>query len=796
MNEDFSLGETELSAEDLAILNAFDTLDSWPTSDAPIDSPSLADTSPHTAQSSSPAIEIDDMLTIFLPEVEDDISHMLQALKQLEQEGYSVPAHFGALQRLGHKLRGTAGAVGYLKMSEIASYIEIIAEQVVYQLLPPDVGGNAIAYTITVLEFCLYKLVQDSHEPADEAHMTNLQSVYEQFSIDLDQPIPVDDPTFSVATRVETDQLEPDLALSATYANSAFTSVCAHRFDKLIADAENLFEQHTSIENAYKQFETTFQDLQVAQARFHRLEMQFSTSVTQEFLPQLPETHTSSSLITRILNSVSTHDNAHTRKNKSNKTHQQTKLQRTSEWDELDIEHYSEKDMLLRSLREAMTNIDVSSTRLNAAYHTLFTLQQDNMTHMTLIRNETLMMRQAPLSTIVPQLRDIVATSMFAQEQQVDFEVASDSVEIDKDVLAKLSPLLVQMLQTCIANVTLSQEQPQSYRIWLRAYAIGSDASLEMGFSMAVRGGAVQTLREQIRLLNGSLSLERNTAGGISFFLRFPRTRGTIQCLLVLVAHQQLLIPLSHIQRIGEMSRDALASPPYYLGSLLELPTTHPEHASIQPVVFIQVPMEYNGHKPLGILVDEIIDQTELMVKPLKTHLQRPGITGAAIDGSGNILLLLDIAELVRLYKHRVGRQGTTTVETTTHKTDTRPLKILIADDSANIRLSVVKTLEHTACEIQEARDGLETLESLKSNIPDVLLLDIEMPYLNGYDILDIIQHNSQFTNVKTIILTSRTSSKHRQHALDLGAHAYLTKPTPHKQLLATIQEVLSYDAV
>jgi len=792
MNEDFSLGEAELSAEDLAILDAFDTLEDWPADDVPVDSSPLTDTSSSVSQ--SPAIELDDMLTIFLPEVEDDISSMLQALKQLEQEGYSVPAHFGALQRFGHKLRGTAGAVGYLKMSEIASYIETIAEQVVHQLLPPTVGGNAIAYTITVLEFCLYKLVQDSQEPADEAHITNLQTVYDHFSIDLNQPIPADDLTFPTTAQVITETSP----LSSTLSSSAHgaISVCAHRFNNLIDYTEKLFEQHTSIENAYRQFETTFQDLQAAQARFHRLEMQFSTSMTQENLLQVPEVHTSSSLITRILNSASTHDGSHTRKNKINKTmHQQTKLQQTSEWDELDIEHYSEKDMLLRSLREAMINIDVSSMHLNTAYHTLFSLQQEYMDHMALVRNETLMMRVAPLSTIVPQLRDIVTMSMFAQEQQVDFEVSNDSIELDKDVLARLSPLLVQMLQTCIANITTSQKQPQSYRIWLRAYALGNDASLEMGFSMAVRGGAVQALREQIRLLNGSLSLERNTVGGISFFLRFPRTRGTTQVLLVRVANQQLLIPLSHIKRIGQMSQDALTSPLYYLGSLLELPTTHTEHATAQPIIFIQRPMEYGTCEPLNILVDEIIDQTELAVRQLKPHLQRPGITGTAIDGSGNVLLLLDVAELVRIYNHQNDEQDTT-VETAVHSTRVRPLKILIADDSANMRHSVVQTLEHTTCELQEARDGLETLELLKSNTPDLLLLDIEMPYLNGYDILDILQHNSQFSNVKTIILTSRTSDKHRQHALELGAHAYLTKPSPQKQLLATIQKILSHSAL
>ncbi len=796
MNDDFSFNETELSAEDLAVLDAFDTLESWPTASSPADiSPSLPI---HTSQSSSSPAELDDMLTIFLPEVEDDISNMLQALKQLEQEGYRVPTHFRALQRLGHKLRGTSGAVGYPKMSEIASHIELIAEQVVHNMLQPAMGGKAIAYTITVLEFYLYSLVQDGYEPTDEIQITNLQNFYARSSINLDQPIPVDDPILPAPTpaAAEVRSLSADIASSSALSPSSSIHVGTHQFDNLIDYTEKLFEQHTSIENAYKQLETIFQDLHMAQARFQHLETLFSTSVTQEHLPQLLEGPTSSSLITRILNTGPSHDSSsHTHKNKVNKTH--TKFQQTSEWDELDIEHYSEKDMLLRSLREAMSNIDVTSTRLNNAYRTLLTLQQKYMTNITLIRNETLSMRQAPLSTIMPQLRDVVMTSMFAKEQQVDFEVTNDSIELDQDVLLRLYALLVQMLQTCIANVTATKERGQSYRIWLSAHSIGcphtvsNDLSLEIGFSMAVHGGAVQTLREQIRLLNGSLSLERNTEGGISFFLRFPRMRGTIPCLLVRVANQQLLVPLSHVHHVGHISQDT-APAPYYLGSLLNIPTTTTEYASVQPILFLDTPVD---QEPLSIQVDEIIDQTELVVKPLKSHLQRPGITGAAVDGSGNVLLLLDIAELIRLSKQRITRQGIS-VEISTKNLHARPLKILVADDSANIRHSVLQTLEHAPCEVLEARDGLETLELLKSNTPDILLLDIEMPYLNGYDILDIVRHNSQLSMVKIIILTSRTSGKHRQHALELGAHAYLTKPSPQKLLLSTIEKLLPYNAL
>ena len=93
-----------------------------------------------------------------------------------------------------------------------------------------------------------------------------------------------------------------------------------------------------------------------------------------------------------------------------------------------------------------------------------------------------------------------------------------------------------------------------------------------------------------------------------------------------------------------------------------------------------------------------------------------------------------------------------------------------------------------------EAHDGVEALECLLSSSIDVLLLDIEMPNLNGYELLNIIRASSQFAQLKVIMLTSRSSERHRYHAQELGVHVYLTKPCPQDTLLATIQSVLAYE--
>ncbi len=154
------------------------------------------------------------------------------------------------------------------------------------------------------------------------------------------------------------------------------------------------------------------------------------------------------------------------------------------------------------------------------------------------------------------------------------------------------------------------------------------------------------------------------------------------------------------------------------------------------------------------------------------------------------MLLLVDLHGLLMHtgpVKHAHGPEGLQREGSLSQKRWT----VLIADDSVYIRQSVLQVLTHAGYDVLEARDGLEALERLLSSSIDVLLLDIEMPNLNGYELLNIIRANPQFARLKVIMLTSRSSEKHRHHAQELGSHAYLTKPCPQDVLLATIQSVL-----
>ncbi len=801
-NELNDFDEGELSSEDLDVLRAFDAMDNWnsvPT--GPLNEATLTQ-APATASSSSQSEEdalAEDVLLLFISEAEEDISHMRRALALLEQDDQIQPSRFVPIKRAAHKIRGTAGAVECLSMSTTAHYAELIVEKMTAGTIFPVIGVNALVYIVKALEATLEHIIKQGKEPHEP--LAELETALRDLGIDLreegEEVELADQETEAIKLEELTEDGQTTMPLPLTFVqdSAAFSvpllRIDARRVDQLTLHAEALAEQQTALENAQQNVELALQELHAAQARLQQMEPALSSMLLESGpLHMAPEPPTSS-LTARILHEAA-------RRNRTKQAHEirshtrHTKPAGSATWDELDMERYNERDLLMRSLREAIADMNLASSKVRTASDHLNRILRENVAQVSSVRNDILLLRLTPISTLVPRLRQEMTMSALAQQQQIQFEVEGDATEVDQDILEALASPLVQLLRTCIADTAQETgEKKEPYRIWLHASGGGNEISLEIGFSMTVQGGAVEALREPIQRLNGSISLQRNAAGGVSFLLRLPRSHTTSHCLMARVGQERIMVPFSQVQRISDMQRERIDIL-YHLHDLLDFPPDTASPARLHPVLIMPRSI---SRKVIGVAVDEIIGEIELVVKPLSPYLQRPGISGAAVDGGGYVLLMVDLPELISHYTLflRTAPPVCTRPAPEMEEQRARQPNILVADDSVFFRQSLLQMLTHASYSVKEARDGLEALEQLFEHTPDIFLLDIEMPNLNGYDVLSIMRLHPELASVKVIMLTSRSSEKHRQHAQELGAHGYLTKPCPQEILLATIEELLVF---
>jgi len=796
-NPSFSQSE-ELSAEDLAIIQAFDSMNDLVSAgnlDRQQDAIHPAAAWP---ENGTPTIENpEDMLMLFASEADEDISTMRRALIQLEQDNSTSSPGLVTLGRSAHKLKGTAGAMGCEAMSTIALKIEEEIQLIRAHRVAFLTGLMALVHAINALEMTLQSIMQDGQE--SPLPMQDLSEDLALLNLETDQSSASSETLEHSATKsgpLEVLEFSPVTTAAQIDTRSLYA---------LLSHTEQLIELNTPLQSAQKQVTQSLVELQAAHTRLHNLEGVFSTvtfanASADEQNASSSDERPSSSLVARILHETfqRTGRQPQTRPQSAPLSARPQKLSpETALWDEMQMDRFTENRMLLQSFSEAVADVATASAQLKAAFTQLNTLIEQQVRQATMVRSDALRLRSAPFSVLVTRVQRIVQGLAQRYKRPIQLEASGETTEIDQDILEFLAEPLLHLVRASTVDSLLSapaSPNQESYRIWLQAQVMGNEIVIELGFSMPIPGGALDALRAPVQRLHGSIAARRNPSGGISYQLRFPRTQGVIQGLLVQTGGQGLVIPLAHIDFIDYKHQEKYTHL-YHLASLLSFP-----HAPVNPVTSLSPLILLAGsHRRVAVQVDEIIGEIELIMKPLAEHLQRPGILGTAVDGSGNVLLIVDLSVLIRYTTAQQNthiQPGVPTPAAADQSSFTRaqqPATILVADDSVYMRQSLRQTFERAGYHVVEARDGIEALEYLTSDQAlDVLMLDIEMPNLNGYDLLNILHSQPGFADCKTILLTSRSSEKHRQRAMELGAYTFLSKPCPQEVLLDTVYKALA----
>ncbi len=642
MPDPFPFDHSKLSPEDLEVLRAFHEMEDF----APKDTSTT-----QLPEAVKPEIgdEEEDMLLIFAGEADEDIGTMREALRQMEQDDSIDSPGLFTLQRRAHKLRGAALAIGCDSMATIAHHIEAIAKRVKVGHIPYMTGLMALVQGVHALELTLESVVEKEQESI--APLLDLEKDLEALGVQAQEEIPA---AKSDEEQKPTSDEQPAEAQDETIFPEKNLTIM-HPFDRtrldhLLLHTEQLVEQQAPLEDAQKQVAAALQELQAAQARLRRLETLFSMlsySGNNAFHSQdVQLERPPSSLVERILRDAARRKG----RDYAPKERATAPMMPSAEdalWDEMEIDRYTETNLLAHSLSEAIADVSTATSKLQQAFARLEAVIAQHMAKASLARGDALALRNMPCRRLIERLQAAVTLLATRLKREVQFEFSGEEIELDQEILDVLAEPLSQLVRENFAEgvQAASSKDDSSYRIWLHARTPGSEVTLEFGFSLPVAGGLVDVLHSALKYASLSVSLQRNEEGGITLFLRVPRSKGVVQGLLVRAGEQQLIIPFSQVRRI-DYAEPGQYDTLYSLTLLLNFPEIR--SGKDRPILLLERNADYEPQ--LAVQVDEVIGQIEIVMRPSPNYLRRPGIPGMAIDGKGNVLLVLSLPELIKQY--------------------------------------------------------------------------------------------------------------------------------------------------
>ncbi|MBW4491926.1 MAG: hybrid sensor histidine kinase/response regulator [Oscillatoria princeps RMCB-10] len=344
------------------------------------------------------------------------------------------------------------------------------------------------------------------------------------------------------------------------------------------------------------------------------------------------------------------------------------------------------------------------------------------------------------------------------------------------------------------------------------------------------RGVGLDVVRTNLRLVRGTVKVDSRVGKGTSFILKLPLMLSIADALLVRTDRNTVAVPLDAVEEIlhleGHQIHMAGTQPMLRwrgefirlvrLQELVKYSIPHPDGPSPDPIAQDHIPVIVlaSSEGILATAVERLVGQQEIVVKPLPAPLSKPhGILGCTILGDGRAVSILDVDDLIGQFqtrtlgaRHQAPPQipanapspGAIPIPQSPNpgsqslQPSWLPAQILVVDDSYTIRQMLALTLNRARYRVVHAKDGQEALEKLQSGLDcSLVIADIEMPRMDGFELLRAIKSDSQLASLPVAMLTSRSGAKHRQTALELGASHYFTKPYSEAQLLQVVSQLL-----
>ncbi len=480
-----------------------------------------------------------------------------------------------------------------------------------------------------------------------------------------------------------------------------------------------------------------------------------------------------------------------------------------------------------------LKNLAETEAALSAQAHLNRDLQQGLMA-----------IRMVPFASISERLYRIVRQTGKELGKRANLELSGTEVELDRSVLEKMTAPFEHLLRNAVAHgletseqrVKANKEPIGEIRLSLRQESnevvfdfsddgagldiarvrqkavetgvlqeneeISDEQAMQLIFTPGLstaeevteisgRGVGLDVVRSEITALGGRVDVASVPGHGVQFTIHLPLTLAVTQTLMVRVGQSIYALPSNMVENVQQLKPAALEAsykqqyidwqgaryPLYFLARLLGDDEAEIVNQPHNPVLLLR-----SGENRIAVHVDELLGNQEAVVKNIGPQLARlPGIAGATVSGSGTVILILNpIAFTQRIVVTRKIAKAA--------KLAVRSLPtIMVVDDSLTVRKITSRLLARSGYQVITAKDGVDALEQLIDVLPDVMLLDVEMPRMDGFELTKRLRQDVRTQDLPIIMITSRTADKHHRYAMELGVNEYMGKPYQEEELLANI---------
>ena len=527
-------------------------------------------------------------------------------------------------------------------------------------------------------------------------------------------------------------------------------------------------------------------------------------------------------------------------------------LQEANEtFDPLEFDRFTRLQELTRMMAESVNDVaTIQHGLLLNLDQTNAALQQQNRMNREL-QQGLMGVRMLPFATIVERLQRIVRQTARELNKRVELIVEGEGVELDRGVLDKMGAPLEHLLRNAVAHGVESTEERNRLgkldagqiklkvsldndeikieiaddgaginidKVKHKAIEKGlftadqalTDQSLMMvifepGFSTADtvsqisgRGVGLDAVRSDIAALSGRIDVSNVQGKGAMFNIHLPVTLSVAQVVMVRTGNKVFAIPSVMVEQVQKLKQANLASayeahkvdwaereyPLHFLSKLVGDINHIAEHYAYTPVILLR-----SGTYRNAIHVDEVIGNQEVVMKPMGTQLAHvPGMIGATVLGDGAIVLVINP---VQLANREALSSGAIKVSSVAPIVEQAKRIVLVVDDSLTMRKVLSRVLEREDFEVVTANDGMDAILKLQSVTPDIILTDIEMPRMDGFEFSRHVRDNEATAHIPLIVISSRTAEKHRNVAKQIGVNAFLGKPVQDDDLIAQVNALL-----